>query len=55
MSPKLFGGAGAPSPIGGQGVALPDEAVHLKHATMTLLGEDILIEGEVEPHVHGDC
>lgn len=55
VAPKLFGGAGAPSPIGGQGVALPDEAVQLKHATMTLLGEDILIEGEVEPHVHGDC
>lgn len=55
LAPKLFGGADAPSPIGGQGVALPDEAVRLKNSRITRLGEDFLIESEVERHVHRDC
>lgn len=52
IAPKLFGGTDAPSPVGGLGAALPAEAVHLKNPTVTPLGDDILIEGEVEHHVH---
>lgn len=52
IAPKLFGGTDAPSPVGGLGVSLPDAAVHLKNPTVTPLGDDILIEGEVENHVH---
>jgi diaminohydroxyphosphoribosylaminopyrimidine deaminase/5-amino-6-(5-phosphoribosylamino)uracil reductase len=48
IAPKLFGGAGAKSPVEGQGVALPSEAVGLKNITVTKLGEDFLLEGEVE-------
>ena len=47
LAPKLFGGATAPSPVAGTGVAHPSEAYQLKNRNMTILGEDILIEGEV--------
>ena len=53
IAPKLFGGAAAPSPVGGLGVALPEEALRLGGLTVTRLGDDILLEGEVEAHVHG--
>ena len=52
IAPKLFGGAAAPSPVGGLGVALPDGALQLSGLTVTRLGDDILLEGEVETHVH---
>ena len=52
IAPKLFGGADAPSPVGGLGVALPDGALQLSGLTVTRLGDDILLEGEVETHVH---
>ena len=52
IAPKLFGGADAPSPVGGLGVALPDRALQLSGLTVTRLGDDILLEGEVETHVH---
>lgn len=55
LAPKLFGGRDAPSPIGGQGVALPAQAVQLQNSTITQLGDDILIESEVKHHVHRDC
>lgn len=47
IAPKLFGGATAKSPIGGQGFPTPDEAVVLKNSVLTRLGEDFLIESEV--------
>ena len=52
IAPKLFGGADAPSPVGGLGVPLPDGALQLSGLTVTRLGDDILLEGEVETHVH---
>ena len=52
IAPKLFGGAAAPSPVGGLGVALPNGALQLSGLTVTRLGDDILLEGEVETHVH---
>lgn len=54
VAPKLFGGAEAKSPVEGLGVEMPAQAVRLKAPTVTALGEDYLIEGEVEYHVHGD-
>ena len=47
IAPKLFGGASAPTPIAGQGVAHPNQAYLLKNQKITILGEDILIESEV--------
>lgn len=49
VSPKLFGGREAPGPVGGAGVALPAEAVHLTNLQITPVGEDLCIEGEVVP------
>ena len=54
VAPKLFGGRDAPSPLGGRGVDLPAQAVRLAGCTVTRLGEDLLIEGEVEDRVHRD-
>ena len=55
LAPKLFGGETAKTPIEGQGVPSPAEAVFLEHSTITRLGEDILIESEVRQDVHRDC
>ena len=52
ISPKLFGGKDAKSPIGGEGVFIPDEAFRLKNRKITVLGDDFLIEGEVESCVY---
>ena len=48
VAPKLFGGSGAKSPIGGLGVAEPGNAFRLRHTTVTQIGEDFLLESEVE-------
>lgn len=48
VAPKLLGGQSAKSPVGGQGFPHPDQAVKLKHTAFTPLGEDLLLEGEVE-------
>ena len=47
ISPKLFGGAGAKGPVGGDGVEIPDDAFKLRTTNVTHIGEDILIESEV--------
>lgn len=49
VAPKIFGGAAAPSPVQGEGVALPSEAIQCSAPTVTHLGDDILIECEVVP------
>ena len=54
IAPKLFGGKAAPSPVGGMGVAVPDDAVRLKNTTVIPLGDDFLLESEVDTDVHGD-
>ncbi len=48
IAPKIIGGAGAKSPVGGQGFPTMPEAIRLRDVTITRLGEDILIESEVE-------
>ena len=47
LAPKLLGGQGAKSPVGGQGFPHPDQALSLSSPTLTRLGEDILLESEV--------
>lgn len=48
LAPKLLGGSTAKSPIGGQGFPHPDLAVRLKSPVLTRLGDDFLIESEVD-------
>lgn len=48
IAPKLFGGETAKTPVEGAGVKSPLDAFHLKNSTVVQLGEDFLIEGEVE-------
>jgi len=47
ISPKILGGAGAVSPVGGTGVDSPDSAFFLINSKITRLDEDFLIESEV--------
>ena len=48
IAPKLFGGKTAKTPVEGMGVPTPDTAFRLKNSRMTRLGEDFLIESEVD-------
>jgi diaminohydroxyphosphoribosylaminopyrimidine deaminase/5-amino-6-(5-phosphoribosylamino)uracil reductase len=43
VAPKIFGGAGAKTPVEGLGVELPSEAVQLHMETVRSVGEDLLI------------
>ena len=52
IAPKLFGGQRAKTPVEGKGVSVPDESFFLKNSVLTRLGEDFLIESEVENHVY---
>lgn len=54
IAPKFFGGT-AKSPVEGLGVEQPDQAIRLNHMTLTPLGEDFLLEGEVDHGVYGNC
>ena len=47
VAPKIFGGAAAPSPVGGLGVEAPKYAIELSDPKVTQLGRDLLIECEV--------
>lgn len=47
IAPKLIGGAGAKSPVGGQGLAHMADALELRNLQVTRLGEDVLMEGEI--------
>ena len=44
VAPKIFGGAGAASPVTGTGVTLPSEAARFTLKDMRLCGEDVLLE-----------
>lgn len=54
LSPKLFGGSTSKSPVGGEGVSFPKEAILLENSRIIPLGEDFLIESEVKKDVHRD-
>ncbi len=47
ISPKLFGGMNALTPVGGMGVEYPKDAIILTGSTITQLGDDFLIESKV--------
>ena len=47
ISPKLFGGGRAPSPIGGKGVSMPAAAFMASPPKITFFNDDILLESEV--------
>ena len=51
VAPKIFGGNDAKSPVGGIGVAIPDECFQLENMKVEHIGEDILIESRVK-NVH---
>ena len=48
IAPKLFGGRDAKTPVEGVGVPAPTNAFRLKNSRLERLGEDLLIESEVE-------
>lgn len=52
ISPKIFGGEEAKTPVGGAGIENPDNAFILKNRNIKLVGEDILMEYEVMNHVY---
>ena len=54
IAPKIFGGGAAKSPVEGLGVEVPAQAVRLKNTTVTAVGEDFLLEGDVDTDVYGD-
>ena len=47
IAPKLLGGEGARSPVGGKGFPYPNDVVMVKNITVTPLGPDYLLEGTV--------
>ena len=53
MAPKIFGGAGAKTPVSGTGISSPDNAFLLKDTKISRIYDDILIEGRVV-NVHGN-
>jgi len=55
VSPKMFGGETAKSPVGGAGVLKPEQGFMLVNREIHLLGEDLLLEYEVVNHVYGNC
>ncbi len=54
IAPKLFGGQSAKTPVEGTGFPSPADSVLLKNSQITPLGEDLLIESEVDSYVHRD-
>lgn len=46
IAPKIFGGS-AKSPVSGQGVAFPNDAIMLKPYAFSQVGNDYFIESEV--------
>ena len=52
ISPKLFGGESAKTPVAGAGFPSPDEGVLLRDSRVVRLGEDFLIESEVCGNVY---
>ncbi len=48
ISPRIIGGKGALSSVGGKGVAYPDKAFRLKDIRLRRIGEDFLIEGYIK-------
>ncbi len=52
IAPKLLGGKGAKSPVEGLGFPDPRYGVQLINRKYTIIGEDMMIEGEVKADVY---
>ncbi|MDD2370477.1 MAG: bifunctional diaminohydroxyphosphoribosylaminopyrimidine deaminase/5-amino-6-(5-phosphoribosylamino)uracil reductase RibD [Firmicutes bacterium] len=48
ISPKIIGGARAPTPVGGKGINLIKDAIELKKVKRKVYGQDIMIEGYIK-------
>ncbi len=48
IAPKIFGGTTAKSPVGGAGADEPEQAWLVQNRVLTVLGEDILLEYDLE-------
>lgn len=53
IAPKIFGGQAAPSPVGGGGAKAVEDAAALSLASVTRLGDDLLVESEVKRCLQG--
>lgn len=49
VAPKILGGAGAPTPMSGQGVSEVERGLALSSPSIETLGDDVLIHGRVVP------
>jgi diaminohydroxyphosphoribosylaminopyrimidine deaminase / 5-amino-6-(5-phosphoribosylamino)uracil reductase len=47
IAPKIIGGAEAPSPLKGLGLARMQDALQLQEMRSRVIGDDLLIEGEL--------
>lgn len=54
IAPKIFGGDGSKTPVGGKGAFSPSEAFLLENSRIMQIGDDFLIESRVK-NVHGNC
>ena len=54
IAPKLAGGKEAKTPVEGTGIGRMAQAIPLRNSTVTRIGDDLLIESEVDADVHGD-
>jgi diaminohydroxyphosphoribosylaminopyrimidine deaminase/5-amino-6-(5-phosphoribosylamino)uracil reductase len=48
VAPKILGGAMAPTPVGGEGIPIMEDAVKLKNLNISKAGNDLVIEAYVE-------
>ena len=47
MAPKIFGGTGGYTPVGGKGVELVEDAYKFKNLNISQIGEDVLLEYDI--------
>ena len=47
IAPKIIGGAGAPSPVGGKGLSSMEDAIAVNDWKYRKIGDDIMIEGYI--------
>lgn len=50
VAPKLVGGAGAPTPVGGLGLARMADAWRLSHVAWEVVGDDLMLSGDLDPY-----
>lgn len=55
VAPKIFGGVGFFTPVGGKGVELATDALKTKFVSAMPIGEDILLTYDVEKGITVDC